>query len=359
MSFDGEKRERQRAAGALKQTRENERHQKQMLALHKKAMKSGSGRPAPKRSTRGRAARATRGAGSWSRAGRVPALLGKIHGGEGDTYMFRQPQSWLIGSNMLGQTPAERAAEFAIDCTRHPRVRKNMLVHVSISRPTGETLTPEIWHEVIKDWMRNIGAEGCNYISGGHSNTPNQHAHVYFSRARRDGTLVSLSNNFWSWREALRQTERNLNITTTQVPQHIDTSTSDRMENARRRAARLGKTDDYIDPNAIRNVLHCVVTYDQFSSGCKALGIDVKKRSEKNGNVTGILYRRVGSEAYLSGGSVSRDLTLPKVMDRIESNRLMALKKQEQEHHFRSQRHAEQQRALEQAQKQNNFERGG
>lgn len=356
-----DKLERELERSARTQKRQNEDRLKSSLGLHKKAMQGGGRRPAPKRSTRGRAARATRGAGSWVKAGKAaPALLCQIHKGEGSIYAEKQAGSWHVGSNMLGRCAADRAAEFELDCAMHPRVnKKNMLIHVSISRaPDEEAMTPEAWHDVIREWLKNIGAEGCNYTATGHSNTDNEHVHIYFSRAKPDGTLVSMSHNRWAWRAALRLTEQRFGIATTERSRPADTPTptSDAMVNAQRRAARRGTRDGYVDPNVVKKALDSAGAYEQFVSNCKAHGYEVN-RSEKNGKVTGILYRRTGSEEFLAGGSISRELTLPKVLEKIDRNRLASLQKREQEHHSQRQRQAEQQRALEQAQKQRNFER--
>lgn len=72
------------------------------------------------------AGRATRGQGSWSKAGRQVGLLIKIHAGgqAGDAYSEKSKEAEFIGSNMLGQTAKQRSDEWALDAARHPRVQK-------------------------------------------------------------------------------------------------------------------------------------------------------------------------------------------------------------------------------------------
>lgn len=329
--------------------------QKKMTALAKKAARGGKSGGGYSRTLntykRTPVARATRGQGSWTSTNRTPPLVLKIHAGgqAGDRYAERQEGSTLIDSNMLGQTAFERQAEFHLDTLKHPRVDpKNLFQHVSLSRPAGQDLTEQQWVKVVRQFLKQIGADGVQYVITRHSNTSNDHCHLIFSRSLPSGKLLSLSNQRWTWRAALRQVEADLGITAIERPRPTDTPASDRMVNAQRRAARLGASDPFISRAAIADALAQSTSHEQFARRLEAVGIEVQ-HSEKNGKVTGLIFRKTGASEFLAGSSIDRNkFTLQRVQAQTEMNRL-ALLKQEQQMHDQSQRQAEQKREREQA----------
>jgi hypothetical protein len=331
MVNDDKKIERDHIASTRRQAAENERWAKKNMALFKKSLRGGrvgakKGSVGSSRSP-GYFGRATRGAGSWKSIGKTPALLLKIHrgGSHGDGYAEKQVGAEFIASNMLGSKAQERDRERLIDTARHPNVNpSNLFVHTSISQPTGHHLTLDGWKSVAEVWLRNVGAEGCLFAAIRHTNTGNDHCHITFSRARPDGTLVSMGNNRWKWRDALRKTELELGIAAIEQarPTESQTPSSDRMVNAQRRAARLNLKDCFIDPVVVESALAGATNATQFASALHDAGIKVKQ-AEKNGKVTGVLFQNNGSEQWLAGSSISRDFSLPRIRMRLESNRLV------------------------------------
>lgn len=336
MTFEQEKKHRERVADARRKTSENERHAKKMLGILKKALSSGGAKTGGSKASSGTFQGATRGANSWKKEGRTPPLLLKIHAGgaNGDCYSERQTGAQFIASNMLGPTAQKRKLEFALDVARRPTVNpKNLFIHCSLSRPANEALKAEEWIAIVSDWLKNIDALDCQYVATRHVNTGNDHCHIVFSRVKPNGDLVSMSQNRWSWRAALRQTELRLGITTAHMPQvaNSHTPTSDRMVNAQRRAARLKKPDCFIDPNVIELVLSKATTQMQFINGIRAAGIDVN-HAVKNGKVTGVLFKKNGAEEWLAGSSIGREFSLPRLKSRIESNRVSLCNEESQAH---------------------------
>lgn len=107
MTVAQDKAERQRQAEVRRQDGANECFSKRMLLIYKRVLSKIRGnstkvrhvfgtRPARKKSIRGRAARATRGAGS----GKTEALILKINPGgrAGDAYAERAPRAEFIDS---------------------------------------------------------------------------------------------------------------------------------------------------------------------------------------------------------------------------------------------------------------------
>lgn len=348
------------SAAQSRQQSLDRRFQKKMTALAKKAARGGKSGGGYSRTLntykRTPVARATRGQGSWTSTNRTPPLVLKIHAGgqAGDRYAERQEGSTLIDSNMLGQTAFERQAEFHLDTLKHPRVDpKNLFQHVSLSRPAGQDLTEQQWVKVVRQFLKQIGADGVQYVITRHSNTSNDHCHLIFSRSLPSGKLLSLSNQRWTWRAALRQVEADLGITAIERPRPTDTPASDRMVNSQRRAARLGTADPFINPKVIAAALAQSSSHEQFAGRLKAVGIEVQ-HSEKNGKVTGLVFRKSGAQEWLAGSSIDRmSLSLQRVQARLELNRL-ALLKQEQEMYTHSQRQSQSQQTVEPEQR---FER--
>jgi hypothetical protein len=331
MTPEEERAHRAHVASLRKNAAESDRQRKERLALLKKSMRSGVSKNGlrtyhsysggTKNWTSGRS---TRGAGSWKELGKTPALLLKIHRGgvAGDAYASRQKDGELVATNMLGHTAKERKLEFALDAARHPMVNPIYLYfHTSLSRPEGGRLTIDQWKTIAQKWLKNFGAEGCNFLAIRHSNTANDHCHIIFSRSRPDGTLLSLSNNLWTWRAALRKTEGDLGLLPPDMPIPTDkhVPASDRMVNAERRAARLNLPDSFINPQHIQTALEGTANFDQLMKNLLNFGIQVR-HAEKNGRVTGLLFQQSGSEQWLAGSSISRDFSLTKIQARLAAN---------------------------------------
>lgn len=189
---------------------------------------------------------ATRGQGTWVKSGRTVSLLLKIHSGGriGDMYASKQAGADSIDTNMLGLDPVDRQSEFLLDQAKHPRVNpKNLFIHLSLSRPKGHDLHKDQWKSAVQRFLKKIGADG-NYVVVRHAATGNDHVHVIFSRSKKDGSLVSLSQNRWAWRQRVREVESELDIEVTDFEANTASSvpTSDKLVSAQRRALRRGSS---------------------------------------------------------------------------------------------------------------------
>lgn len=293
-------------------------------------------------------ARATRGQGSWTKAGKAVSFLFKKHEGaeKGDSYAEAAKNSELICSSMLGKNAAERLAEWRIDCARHPNVAPGrLIVHCSISRPEGHPLTNAEWSRYIAAFLDGIGAHGVNYIATLHPEK-NQHAHLIYSRALPDsGGVLSDSNDYWKGRAAALEAGHKLGLLV-DGPVNNDAerpvaATSDRQVNAQRRAQRRGTPAGHIDPAVIARVLARASTPDQFAAGLEAEHIRVKS-AEKNGNVTGVLFQKSGADEWLAGSSISREFSLPKIRQALLKNEQEIAIQQRQRQALDHQRQAQQ-----------------
>lgn len=322
---------------------------RQLVGLARRSGRSGSGR-------------ASKGRGSWSKSGRqVSALLKIHHGGRaGDAYAARQVGAILVDTNLAGRTPQARAAEWRLDELKHPGVDpKNLFVHLSISRPVGHALAPEIWKEFIAIFLKKIDAERNQFISYQHpSATSNDHIHLIFSRSKNDGSLTSNSNNFWRWRAAAREAAAELRIEVpdlaeAEAPQarQAPTPASDREESARRRAKRRGTVEPHIDRAIVFEALTGSTSRSQFESRLAARGVELRDARRADGTTAGLLFRKSGADEFLAGSSIDRSFSLQKIEAQLAENRRLLLFKQERQAVIQRQRAAiERQRQAQQVQ---------
>ncbi|MDP2371282.1 relaxase/mobilization nuclease domain-containing protein [Rhodoferax sp.] len=262
-------------------------------------------------------------------------MLYKKHEGaaRGDAYAEKAVRAELICTNMLGRNAAERAEEWRLNCSRHPQVDPDrLIVHCSLSRPTGHPLSLEDWKRAVENFLAALGALGADFAATRHTETPNDHAHITYSRSLPDGRILSDSNDFWRGRAAAYEAARSLGLLVEVEAPHdarraAATPTSDRMVNARRRAARRGTQDSSIDPAHVREALLSARSLDSFAADLHAHGIELKP-AVKNGRTTGLLLRQLGSEEWLAGSSISREFSLQRVQAQIELNRQTILKRE-------------------------------
>ncbi|WP_138515810.1 relaxase/mobilization nuclease domain-containing protein [Rhodoferax bucti] len=301
-------------------------HERTSKRLRSKAASQSKSAAAKLSRTLKRTHRRSRGAspkaGSWNQAGKTVSLLFKKHRGSviGDAYSLADKSAQHIASNMLGTTAAQRRAEFKLDCRRHPLVSPdNLIVHISLSRPEGHSLSLSEWHEVGKTWLKNIGAEGCNYTIARHPGR-NDHVHIVYSRSKPDGSLVSDSNDFWRGRAAAREAARSLGIEVADfAPKPTQAPPTDRAVSAHRRADRRGTKRAWVDPNIIHQALSKSKNFEDFQQNLKTAGIDCKLATSSTGQTTGVLFRSADSSEFLAGSTLDRSLSLPKIQQQLNA----------------------------------------
>ena len=326
--------------------------ERQAAGKAKASRAASRGRPVRVRVSRGSGPRAPRRAGASAARGTTHALgfTGTKGGQAGDKYMTNKGQ--MVATNMMGSSPEDRALEFALDRARHPRTRADrMVVHSVLSLPLGKNLRDDEWASVICAWRRNIGTDG-NFVAAVHKDTDNEHVHIVWSRANRDGSLVSMSHDFHKHREAAHQVADEL-LGGRETPRdpNAPAPPTTRAVSAQRRATRRDTPDPWMDPSVIREALAQSTSPETFTQNLAKVGIEVAPaKRPSDGQVIGLMFRRQGAEEHLAGSSISREFSLPKIQAQIELNR-QALQKQEHQTQMQRQRQAiEQQRLANQSQ---------
>jgi hypothetical protein len=297
-------------------------HERTSKRLRSKAASQSKSAAAKLSRTLKRTHRRSRGAspnaGSWNQAGKTVSLLFKKHRGSviGDAYSLADKTAQHIASNMLGRTPQQRLEEFKLDCRRHPAVSpENLIVHISLSRPEGHSLSLQQWQEVGKTWLKNIDAEGCNYTITRHPDK-HDHAHLVYSRARTDGTLVSDSNDFWRGRAAAREAACALGIEVADIAPKPTQAPTDRAVSAMRRSQRRGTPSAWVDPKVVGRAILRAKSFEDLPALLQAEGVEFKLAQSQNG----VLMRAQGAHEWLAGSSINRNFSLPAIQRQIELN---------------------------------------
>jgi hypothetical protein len=277
-----------------------------------------SRRPARKKSLAGRASRNN---GSWKQRNQRPATIFKSHRGglAADKYAEESKGAQLLFTNMLSTSWKDRMDEWNLDQATHLNV-SNLFQHVSISRPEGHSLGTEQWKLLLLDWLREIGAEGVNFTAVHHSNTKNDHIHIVFSRALPNGKLLSDSQNFYKWRAALRCAEERNGLKSLPIEYEVLVNQSDRQVSANRRALRRGTRPNFIDPQVIEAAAARSTDFQSMADDLRNLGIEIQISRRNDGTPRGILFRQAGSDEFLAGTSISRELSLNKIQLRFNQN---------------------------------------
>lgn len=300
-------------------------HERTSKRLRSKAASQSKSAAAKLSRTLKRTHRRSRGAspkaGSWNQAGKTVSLLFKKHRGSviGDAYSLADKSAQHIASNMLGTTAAQRRAEFRLDCRRHPLVSPdNLIVHISLSRPEGHSLSLSEWQEVGKTWLKNIGAEGCNYTITRHRGK-NDHVHIVYSRSKPDGTLVSDSNDFYKGRASARDTAQTLGIEVPDFAPKPVLAPTDRAVNAQRRAQRRGTPIAWVEPQKIARAILLAKRFEDLPALLLSQQVEFKVATSTTGQTTGVMFRAQGATEWLAGSSINRKFSLSAIHRQIQS----------------------------------------
>lgn len=298
--------------------------EKKMAALRKKTARAVRGQSG--RALRGsRRGRATRGQGRWNKSGKTVSILFKKHNGSvaGDRYSEAAEGAERTCSSMLGRSSKDRIPEWEIDYARQPTISRNkLIVHVTLSRPEGHSLTGQQWSDFAKKFLHEAGASGVNYICTRHPGT-HDHVHLVFSRVLPDGTLLSDSNDYWKFRNAAQLAAHSMGLNVdADRDVEFPMAPTDRAVSAQRRATRRKTSNEvWVRPETVKAALQDATSLQHFQSSLLHHGIELKlAQLSPEAKPTGILYRRAGAEEWLAGSSLDRSLSLSHVLSVINAN---------------------------------------
>lgn len=306
-------------AAAIIRAQSDRQHKKNLRDA--KRLASGSG-PRPRRSgATGRGAFFKSSGKAASPKATSPGVVLRVLKGALAGLQYSRQRGELVATNMLSRDINGQLKEFLIDAQTRPDLDpKNLFKHVSLSLPEGVKRSAEEWRLLCAAWLSAIGADGCLYTVQRHDDTKNQHVHIIFSRLKKDGTLVSDSFSHLKWGSALQRVRTRLGIKDVpKAPSETPRAASDRAVNAERRARRLGQDARPLDAELILKIVGQSTNFQELQTSLARAQIQVTQ-AEKNGRVTGLLFKRIGTSTQLAGSSVDRQLSLAAVQKQLQEN---------------------------------------
>ena len=122
---------------------------------------------------------------------------------------------------IFGKTDAEYIAgscassDFLRTCAalraQRPDVRQ-AAVHISISMPPGQGLTPEQWEQAGRILIDEMGLQGCEFQLVRHRDTDHDHCHMEFCKVKPDGSIWKDSYSARRLHKACERIERELGL---------------------------------------------------------------------------------------------------------------------------------------------------
>ena len=122
----------------------------------------------------------------------------------------------IVATNMSGTTPRELAAEFRVSRQLRPNT-KNPVVEFSLNLPHGEDVSPEVWENIIEDFLKEMEFDTKNhqYVAPKHNDRDHKHAHIIGSRIGLDGTMWHGRFEVYKAIEATQMLEKKYGLTIT------------------------------------------------------------------------------------------------------------------------------------------------
>ena len=126
-------------------------------------------------------------------------------------YVYDHGQPEPIGGNLATRDVAHMTAEYTSVAKLRPDVQ-NSVLHIALSLPAGDHLTPEQWQDVTAQYMQKMGIDPNNhqYSVTRHSDKACEHVHIIINRVNLDGKLWRDNKSAKRSIEACRQLEQEL-----------------------------------------------------------------------------------------------------------------------------------------------------
>lgn len=236
-----------------------------------------------------------------------------------------------IHTNMAGRNPREMTKEFGVFRELRPNLKKAVgHLILAISSEDESSMTPHRWQRAIDIALETHGITDAPFAAWLHHDTDHLHCHIFFSRIRADGSVISDSHSYRKNEAAARQMERELGLKPP-APLPPEKQPGDRraLENASRRAERKGEKLDYLK---IKSTVEAAI--DQGAASPEALAAALQAAGYRaeftrrghgpDGEIAGwrIADLAAGDDATaIKASAIHRDLAWARVAERLAANR--------------------------------------
>lgn len=201
-----------------------------------------------------------------------------------------RPVVAIVGGTFAGETPREIAAEFAHLRELRPTLGK-AICHTSLRAAEGDRhLTADEWRQAGTTWAQGMGFQDYLIVCHG------DHVHVMASRIKRDGSVVSDSNDFKRGEALVRQIERDLGLQQI-ASSHLlepEKTVTHRRAPTRAEIAQHERGEAtpalYVQQAIERRLLAGPCTAVEFCAALEADGITVRPNIASTGKMNGFSY---------------------------------------------------------------------
>ncbi len=125
-------------------------------------------------------------------------------------YMAK-PDAILIDTNMESIEPVGIAKEFAMVNSLKPL--KHQVVHLVLSLPLGEKITPEQARHLIHEAKAELGYENCPFTAWQHLDSTKQHWHIAVTPVDYEGNRIDRGGDRFTAKKVCRRLEKELGLT--------------------------------------------------------------------------------------------------------------------------------------------------
>ena len=126
-------------------------------------------------------------------------------------YIFNHGDPELLGGNIAGHDADTAVKDFnAVRCLRREILKP--CLHIPLSLPPEDTLTPEQWTQLAEKYMSRMGIDSNNHqwLLVRHHDRAHEHAHLIINKIGLDGILYNDSNTAYRSISACRDLEKAL-----------------------------------------------------------------------------------------------------------------------------------------------------
>lgn len=257
------------------------------------------------------------------------SLLAKVFKGGGFRGLFnylrdgkkdkpRIPPGEIIGGNLAGQDPRELSAELAAVRRLRPACKRPVL-HVSLSLPPGQDLTPEQWQQAATTWMEKMGIDAGRHphVLYKHNETGKRHIHLVVSRIAIDGTLAREHRGDYE-KAHVAAAAASLAVGLQPQPKPAPEDRQPRVTKRDRREIEDGATPARLAIAARLDAAIAQATdWEDAKSRAAALGVEIQEATNAGG-VYGIKCRLAGGD-WLKGSQVGKAYTYSTILKRLHA----------------------------------------
>ena len=258
----------------------------------------------------------------------APALVSKLIGGTKrwapvDQYITSNRKIDVIHRTLDGSTSAERAAQVRHLSALRPML-KRVVDHWCISlHPDLGHLSALVWRRIALEWLRGLGyGDGIGALVVRHGDRPHDHIHIAVCRVRFDGSVV---NDSFIARRANRlasEIAKDLGFPTPpRRAKHPSPANAAVKAGLRARRHNNGSFDVTLLTRSIRAAAARSSSAEDLFRHLREAQVEVRLSFSNTGTARGWSLRRVGSDEWVSGSHLCRDLALPRLLRSLGGER--------------------------------------